>query len=145
MENASDALKMAFAIFVFIVALSIVFSLFSSIKETADTVLYYSDRTNYYDWETGSQENGRIVGVDTIIATLKSGEGIRVKIKDKLIESSEIEATIKDLIKNSSDKKYTENIIEINTGGEYITAEDGTQVVIQPGTTQIYILYDEIS
>ncbi len=144
MENASDALKMAFAIFVFIVALSIVFSLFSSIKETADTVLYYSDKTNYYDWETGSQKNGRIVGVDTIIATLKSGEGIRVKIENDLIESSEIEDTIKYLIENDSDTTYyTENIIEINTSGEYITAEDGTQVVVQPAIRQIYVLYNE--
>lgn len=48
MENAADALKMAFAIFVFIVALSIVFSLIGKVKETADAVLANSDKTNYY-------------------------------------------------------------------------------------------------
>lgn len=53
MENAADALKMAFAVFVFIIALSIVFSLIGNVKETADTVLYYADKTNYYEWETG--------------------------------------------------------------------------------------------
>lgn len=56
MENATDALKMAFAIFVFIVALSMVFSLIGKVKETADAVLYYTDKTNYYDWETGNSE-----------------------------------------------------------------------------------------
>lgn len=56
MENASDALKMACAIFIFVIALSIVFSLISKIKTTADTILYYSDKTNYYEWESGDQE-----------------------------------------------------------------------------------------
>lgn len=142
MENASDALKMAFAIFVFIIALSIVFSLFSTIKETADAVLFYSDKTNYYGWETGSQYNGRIVGVDAIISTLKGGEGIRVIIDDELIASSSFKDKIEELCDNNN--LYTENIIEINTGGEYIIAEDGTQVVIQPGTTQIYVVYKTI-
>jgi len=56
MENASDALKMAFAIFVFVVALTIVFSLISKVKETADAILLNSDKTNYYEWETGNLE-----------------------------------------------------------------------------------------
>lgn len=53
MENTTDALKMAFAIFVFIIALSIVFSLIGKVKETADSILFYSDKTNYYEWDTG--------------------------------------------------------------------------------------------
>lgn len=56
MENAADALKMAFAIFVFIMALSMVFSLISTIKETADEVLFITDKTNFYDWEIGNLE-----------------------------------------------------------------------------------------
>lgn len=61
MENATDALKMSFAVFVFIIALSIVFSLISQAKETADAVLFYSDKTSkyyekYYDWVTGNLE-----------------------------------------------------------------------------------------
>lgn len=56
MENASDALKMAFAVFVFIIALSIVFSLISQVKETADAILFASDKTTYYDWIEGDTE-----------------------------------------------------------------------------------------
>ena len=56
MENASDALKMTFAIFVFVIALTIVFSLISKVKETADAILLNSDKTNYYEWETGNLE-----------------------------------------------------------------------------------------
>lgn len=54
MENSADALKMVLAIFMFVIALSIVFSQLSKIKETADATLLYSDKTNYYDWEEGT-------------------------------------------------------------------------------------------
>lgn len=70
MENASSALKMAFAILVFMMAVSILFSLISKIRETADSVLFYADKTNYYEWEDGSLENGRIVGEDTVVSAL---------------------------------------------------------------------------
>lgn len=53
MENAADALKTTFAIFVFIIALSIAFSLISDIKQTADVILYEADETSYYDWLEG--------------------------------------------------------------------------------------------
>ena len=54
MENASDALKMAGAVLIFIIALTIVFSLISQIKTTSDSVLFNSDKLNYYTWETGT-------------------------------------------------------------------------------------------
>ena len=65
-------LKMAFAIFVFIIALSIVFFLLSEIKSQQHSIMFDSDKTNYFAWETGSLENGRIVGIDTVISTLKN-------------------------------------------------------------------------
>lgn len=71
MENATDALKMMFAVFAFIIALSIALTSLSKAKETADAVLYYSDETNYYEWtESSNQTQGREVGKDAIIATL---------------------------------------------------------------------------
>ena len=71
MENATDALKMMFAVFAFIIALSIALSSLTKARETADAVLYYSDETNYYDYtESSDQSKGREVGKDAIIATL---------------------------------------------------------------------------
>lgn len=71
MENAADALKMAFAVFVFVVAISLTFSSFTKAKEAADAVLWYTDKTNYYQWvESAQQENGREVTRDAIIASL---------------------------------------------------------------------------
>lgn len=153
MENATDALKMAFAIMVFIIALSIVFSLLSKVKETADSILFYSDKTNYYEWETGSLENGRVVGIDTVISTLKN---YRTQSSYVIIEdengskeynfSSNMDEEIKNYINNNiaSKAKYLENIREITTGGKYRIAEDGTKITIQPGTTRTYVIYKKI-
>lgn len=71
MENAVDALKMMFAVFVFVVAISLTLASFTKAKETADTILSYTDKTNYYTWEESSdQSKGREVKKDVIIAGL---------------------------------------------------------------------------
>lgn len=71
MDNAADALKMAFGVFAFILALSIALASLTKAKETADTVLWHADKTNYYSWAEGTNQTaGRKVGKDTIIASL---------------------------------------------------------------------------
>ena len=71
MENAADALKLAFAVFVFVVALSITMHSFTNAKDAADSILWYSDKTNYYEWvESVEQKKGREVSKDAIIASL---------------------------------------------------------------------------
>ena len=94
MENATDALKMAFAVFVFVIALSTVFSLMTKTKEVADTVLWYSDKTNYYDWTDEKTDEGRIVGEDTVISALQTQvkEKVFVQIQD---QNGVIEKTFK--------------------------------------------------
>lgn len=149
MENAAEALKMAFAVFVFIMALSIVFSLVSQIKETADVVLYYSDKTNFYDWEQGDLSEGRIVGAETVIAALynTSNDLTMITIIDEhgntIYPSGN---SIQDVIKNELDEEgqYKERIVEITTGGTYRIAEDGTRVTVKPGDTKVYIYYTKI-
>lgn len=153
MENAADALKIAFAVFVFIVALSIVFSLMTKIKDTADTVLWYSDKTNYYEWTRDTTDDGRIVGEDTVIATLttQTKEKVYVQIDDGTsvvtftLFNTNAERTeyIERYLKNGTNK-YEERVVEITTGGVYRTAEDGTKIIIQPGTTRTYVIYKKI-
>lgn len=70
MENASDALKIAFAIFIFVIAITLTFMTISQAKTTADVVLFMSDKTNYYDYFAGSLTEGREVGIDTVISTI---------------------------------------------------------------------------
>ncbi len=152
MENVSDALKMAFAIFVFIIALSMVFFLLTEVKTTADSILFDADKTNYFEWETGSLENGRIVGIDTVISTLKNytTQSTYVIVEDERgsteynfnTSKEEIESFINSNIRSTA--QYLENIREITTGGKYMVAEDGTRVTIQPGTTRTYVIYTKI-
>ena len=72
MENAVDALKMAFAIFVFIMALSLAIYMFTMARETSDVVLQSSDVTALMEYTEVSDMIGedRIVGLETIIPTL---------------------------------------------------------------------------
>ena len=80
MENASDALKMAFAMIVFVGALSLVIFAFTRARVTATAVLDKSDKDTYYQIYDGSG-NGkeysfyRKVGIDTVIANLYSYYG----------------------------------------------------------------------
>lgn len=70
MENAAEALKMAAAVLIFVVALSISINAFSEVRTTATTILNYKD--NEYDY-TYVQSNGgteRLVGLESIIPTI---------------------------------------------------------------------------
>jgi hypothetical protein len=109
MENATDALEIAFAIFVFILAIAIAINSLSVMKVAADSVLYSSDKTNFYTAED-ELENGaygtRIVGVETIIPMLYRyiNESITIKIIDKdgniyQIFSLDIEGELNERIK----------------------------------------------
>ena len=74
MENAVDALKIAFAVIVFVIALSIGMYMFTQAKVTSDIVLQKSDITEFMEYtEVENYEESdvdRIVGLETIIPTL---------------------------------------------------------------------------
>lgn len=157
MENAADALKMACAVFIFIIALSIVFSLIGKVKETADAVMNNSDKTNYYEWYFGDKyDKGRSVGRETVVASLyNSGEestsiyissktgNLLYQIEDGVVkqpETENIQEVVEEILENPT-TNYKENIVEIITKGEYREAEDGTRITIYPGATNTYIYY----
>ena len=48
-QNATQAINMAFATIVFVMALSVAMLLFSKVSETADTLAFYSDSTKFYE------------------------------------------------------------------------------------------------
>lgn len=72
MENAVEALKMAFAVSTFAIAISISIVFFNQVKATSEIVLYTEDETNYYEYQgaIGKTAENRIVGMETIIPTL---------------------------------------------------------------------------
>ena len=93
-ENMSNALMMAAAILIFIMALTITFTLVSQTKETSDYVLYSYDDTKYYDqgYEnityTLADENkiNKTVDFQTILPTIyryiKEHYGVTIMKKD---------------------------------------------------------------
>ena len=82
MENAVEALKLAFAVLVFVLALSVAMFAFSEARETADIVLESSDNQRYYEPIQTGTEN-RIVGFETVIPTVYKYDKERYKVTFK--------------------------------------------------------------
>lgn len=76
MENAADALKIVLGIFVFIIGLTMLFSMASQARETASILISRIDNVRYYDYyedadeQTIDRNGNRIVTIQDIIPTL---------------------------------------------------------------------------
>lgn len=73
MENVDEALKMAGAVLLFVLAISIIIFAFGQVRESADTIIDYRDReTSYIDGNYYYEGNGqsRNVGLETIIPSI---------------------------------------------------------------------------
>lgn len=88
MENVADALRMAFGVLVFVIALSITVSLLSQANATTNQIFYNVDKTTYLEQAVEPKEdaNHRIVGMETIIPTIYrySVENVGVTIVRKV-------------------------------------------------------------
>ncbi len=94
MENAADALKMAAAVLIFVLALSITISAFSEARQASDIILRYNDREyeeTYIEEEkiinsSGNLITERAVGIESIIPSIykayKENYKIVFNIKD---------------------------------------------------------------
>lgn len=84
MENAVEALKMAFAVILLTLALSLSIFFFSKARETSEIVLQSSDKLAYYDYTRYNlpedPSGNRIVSYETIIPTLYKYDKERYKI-----------------------------------------------------------------
>lgn len=87
MENAVQAIRMGFSMFIFALALTTSMYIFSICGNTAQAIVYYSDEANYYDNISIKDETTTVrkVGFDTVIPTLYRyyKENFSVKIYDK--------------------------------------------------------------
>lgn len=70
MENAAEALKIAFAVLMFVAALSLSISSFSSAKTAIDNIITMRDKTQKYMYVIPAKSSNRIVGVETVIPTM---------------------------------------------------------------------------
>lgn len=159
MENAVDALKIAFAVFIFVLSLSIAFMAFSQAAQTSNKMLFASDPTNYYRYTGEVPENGRIVTADVVISSLYRyyKESIVVNIvndsgivqqtfntaTDGLNSQEARKQRVENYIKDTlvKDVKYLETFQEVTKNGKYAVGEDGTVITEEAGQTSIYITY----
>lgn len=97
MENATDALKMAAAMLIFIGALSLALFGFTRATQTASSILSKS-KVEYYNTENIRVSENRIVGIETIIPTLYSyfKEGYTIVFYSGSVDEN------KDLVSNIS-------------------------------------------
>ena len=75
MENAAEALKLAGFTLLFVTALSIAMTFIMQGKSASETIIYNSDKSNYYsniETDEPKTQNGgnRVVSVNDIIPTL---------------------------------------------------------------------------
>ena len=74
MENAVDALKVAFSVFVFSIALALSFSVVGQARATSDMILSSKDKTSDYEYIANNDINAnnkeRIVGFETILPAI---------------------------------------------------------------------------
>ena len=91
MENVTDALKMAAAVLIFVLALSISINAFGEARITATTILEYKDREYDYTYveenkdSEGNSITQRIVGAETIVPAIYKAyrENYKIVFKDK--------------------------------------------------------------
>lgn len=159
MENAVDALKIAAAVLVFVIALTIAFALLSQAKATSDIMLFASDKTNYYTYSNKAENTeGRIVGADVVISSLYRyyKESVVVRIvegtnitefnteTDGGLSQRERKKRVNDWIEKNSNilnGTFLETFDEVKKSGEYIVEDDGSELTVQSGQTSIYITY----
>ena len=114
MENASDALIMAGAVLIFIIALTISMSSFTTMRTKIDEITQtetkidlVKDDEGYINYQTATGNAARVVGVETVISSLYrvAKENYIVYLKCNDFNGSEIKD--EDLISLSDSQKYS--------------------------------------
>ena len=70
MENAVDALKIAFAVIMFGAALALSISSFSNASSAVDSIVSMRDRENEYTYVQLSENLTRTVGIETVVTSM---------------------------------------------------------------------------
>ena len=169
MENAADALKIGFALLVFVIAITIVFVMISTVKTSADAVLYYADDTNYQEPAEYKSTN-RIVHKSDIISTLyryyKESISVTVILDSnkqyvfdrgnenmagtilELNTEEQVENNLKEFIEDShmlggisKTREFVEEFTEVPTSGIYLNADDGSEIILAAGGKKTYVTY----
>lgn len=162
MENVADFLKSSFAVLVFIIGLSVTFSMVSKVTTSSKVILKNSDRNKYFRTMTKVEAESRKVTNDTVISMINriEKESFCVVVVDgektwnfdidnsKIIESgTKTEMTLDEIINLyiletiGEEKMFSESFTEQVYEGIYKTADDGTTIVVAQGAAKLHITY----
>ena len=132
MDNAVDALKIAFAMLVFVMAITVSITAFDQAKATSDEVFYMADKTNFYEYTSDDKiPDGRIVSIETIIPTLyryyKENFNVIILNKEgKEVCTFNLEKEIQDYSKNYKNAPWLGNAnedtklrVDVEVSGEH--------------------------
>ncbi len=146
-DNAANALRIAFAVLVFVIAISLSMRVFSQAKAVSDEVFYMTDKTNFYEYTIGDNSpDGRIVSGETIIPTLYRyyKENFNVIIKDingNVLWEFNLEKEIKDYSTNYKNAPWVGNAnidtklrVDVEVSGEEQLINNVLYRGQQPGT-----------
>lgn len=163
MENAVDALKMAFAVIVFMIALGLTFAAFSQAREVADIMLQLNDKTNYEQYVESHTDKSRTVGIETIIPTVRRYvsdnenysveiiDGSNIYTFDLLLDQEmnktpkqikdDLEKSLEQLLKKYKNAKFKETYSEEVYRGEIKSLDNGETIEKINTDTKVKITY----
>lgn len=131
MENAADALKMAAAILIFIIAIASSFSLFGTAKQTADSIINMKDKQAYLaaaELDNGILYTSTSAITDTVGDAHEESNVKGVTINgDRIVGIDDVVSTILRYNK----EKYGVTIIEKNTGKVLVRFDSNTENVMR--------------
>ena len=132
MENAVDALKIAAAALIFIIAISSSFSLFGTAKQTADSIVTMRDKQAYLDaaeldggilYTSASEIKGEDTTADK--GTKSSIGGVTIN-GDRIVTISDVISTIY----RYSKEKYGVTIVDRDTKEVIVRYDSNTERVM---------------
>jgi len=151
MENAVKALEYAFAILIFIIALTTATNLLSEVKFTSDIVFSKIDtKQHYVDAEIPSDEldsagnlkyKGRIVGIESIVPTLYRYYKENYIVEFYKTSTSEESTTVKKIITFDLNRETTNR--ELWTGNPEVDAKKRVDLFLNGGKAIEYTVKDE--
>ncbi|MCI8383629.1 MAG: hypothetical protein HFJ33_01980 [Clostridia bacterium] len=85
MENAADALQMAAAVMIFVLALTISINSFGEVRQTSKIIIDYQDREYDYTYVEQNGSTQRIISAETITPSIYKAykENYKIVFKDK--------------------------------------------------------------
>ena len=135
MENASEALKIAFAVMLFVLALTLSISSFSQANRAVQAITTLRDRESEYTYVKPTRGGNRIVGAETIVPTMY--KAYRENIEIIFLDKNGNPLPIYNKIDDKGNASGTINYIDLSKES---FGEDGTKTAIDVALEHLAVI-----